>query len=432
MWKTEYFKVITWVFFAVCTLFFAGCTEIPTEVPSLLDPSNDYGQNPEEQKLISQAEEFEQQCRDDGFVLEDAKINEYLNSVGQKLIPESLEERINFHFVVIKDPTINAFALPNGGIYFHTGLLARLKNESQLAFIAAHEIAHVTERHMLETMYNLQNNTVKFKWAEMLVIPMMIPSRGPRGINSLAEINYLLAVNGYGRDKEKKADMIALKRIIQAGYDTAEAIETFSEMNEIHELGKLEEYYYSDHPTNEARKKYLEEIMQNNQLEGTAKGYVGADTYHAAIQGLLLKNINLRLSRKHYQYALDEVDLAMKRLGESVELYYYKGEGHRLMAEDPRGAAIEQAMRRLQTVDDKAVAAFQAEAVTHRDAARRAYRKTLSIDPSFGTAHRGLGFLAFNEGDKEKAKMEFETYLNMSKNIWDYKYIRKILEELSK
>ena len=150
------------IFLISCFLVFSGCESVPMEVPSLLEPSNGYGQEPEEQKLISQAKEFEEQMRNDGLLIQDPILDEYLNTVGQKLVPEAVKEQVNFHFGVVKDPTINAFSLPNGGIYFHTGLLARLKNESQLAFVTSHEIGHVTERHMLEVFRNFQKSILLF------------------------------------------------------------------------------------------------------------------------------------------------------------------------------------------------------------------------------------------------------------------------------
>ena len=87
----------------------------------------------------------------------DRLLDEYLSRLGARLVPPRVTAAGGpmFTFTVLSDPTLNVFAMPNGRVYVHTGLLSRLENEAQLATILAHEIAHVTYRHALSVVRDL-------------------------------------------------------------------------------------------------------------------------------------------------------------------------------------------------------------------------------------------------------------------------------------
>ncbi len=98
--------------------------------------------------MLEQVELLDKKYDKDGMVYHDEALSAYLNQVGRAMIPAGVEpERVKWDFQVLKDPMPNAFALPNGTIYVHTGLLSLLENEDQLASVLAHEITHVTDRH---------------------------------------------------------------------------------------------------------------------------------------------------------------------------------------------------------------------------------------------------------------------------------------------
>ena len=85
----------------------------------------------------------------------DPEIIEYVTGLGTRLLQKSGIQTGKFEFLVIKDDQLNAFAVPGGFIGVHTGLIARTESESELASVMAHEIAHITQRHlprMIETL----------------------------------------------------------------------------------------------------------------------------------------------------------------------------------------------------------------------------------------------------------------------------------------
>jgi predicted Zn-dependent protease len=96
--------------------------------------------NDDEKLLWQQAQAEQKALNDSALIYRDNQLEAYLNSVVRRLQPPDLPSRLSFKIVVVRDPYFNAFAFPNGVIYIHTGMLARMDNEAQLAALLAHEI----------------------------------------------------------------------------------------------------------------------------------------------------------------------------------------------------------------------------------------------------------------------------------------------------
>ena len=92
------------------------------------------------------------QIRASGTVVEDPQINEYISEIGHRIASHINESERDFTFFVIDDDSINAFALPGGYIGIHSGLLKATRSEDELAGVMAHEIAHVTQRHIARAL----------------------------------------------------------------------------------------------------------------------------------------------------------------------------------------------------------------------------------------------------------------------------------------
>src|SRR5262245_36923340 len=103
----------------------------------------------DELKLAEQVhQELQQQVR----LVQDRSVNEYVNSVGQRLARSSGRPNIPWRFYVVDDKAINAFATLGGRVYVHTGLLEATQSEAQLASVLGHEIGHIVGRHGLENV----------------------------------------------------------------------------------------------------------------------------------------------------------------------------------------------------------------------------------------------------------------------------------------
>lgn len=126
-------------------LFLSAQQTVLANLPDLGDPTLDSFSNQDEQQL---GLAFYRSLRANLPFIDDLQINYYLTSLGQRLASHSDAAGNDFHFFIIKAPTINAFAGPAGYIGIHTQLVLEAKNESQLASVLAHEIAHVSQRHL--------------------------------------------------------------------------------------------------------------------------------------------------------------------------------------------------------------------------------------------------------------------------------------------
>ena len=143
----------------VIAISISALTQVPqahANLPTLGDPTLDSFSSKEEKQL---GLAFYRSLRANLTFIDDLQINYYLNSIGQRLASHSDAAGDEFHFFIIKAPTINAFAGPAGYIGIHTQLILESENESQLASVLAHEIAHVSQRHLARAYDNSGNST---------------------------------------------------------------------------------------------------------------------------------------------------------------------------------------------------------------------------------------------------------------------------------
>jgi len=224
---------------------------------------------PDERQLWSDAEKEEEKLAKLGKSYDDPLLEEYLASVAAKLVPEDAQQagapapRI----AVFRDPTLNAFAMPNGKIYIHTGLLSRVENEAQLSMILGHELTHVTSRHALMFNRDAQNKQIWFTAlaiAASLGVAVAAGSQQGKGNYVTAEVlrttsniflglglqlAFIASVNGFGRGLEREADREGMERMVKAGYDPREAPRVFALLKDDHGDGsKLENFFFGNHP----------------------------------------------------------------------------------------------------------------------------------------------------------------------------------------
>ena len=105
-------------------------------------------------------ESIMREIRADRAFYDDAEATDYINSLGNRLASRSTESRQEFEFFLIRDSQINAFALPGGFIGVNTGLMLAGQSESEVAGVLAHEIAHVTQRHIARMLQQQNQSTL--------------------------------------------------------------------------------------------------------------------------------------------------------------------------------------------------------------------------------------------------------------------------------
>lgn len=93
-------------------------------------------------------------------MLNDAQVEQYVNSLGQQIASHTSRANLDWHFAVVNTDVVNAFALPGGYVYVNRGVLERASNMSELAGVLGHEIEHVVERHSVKQMEQMQGANV--------------------------------------------------------------------------------------------------------------------------------------------------------------------------------------------------------------------------------------------------------------------------------
>lgn len=152
--------------------------------------------------------------------LDDPEITEYLNGLGARLSGSGAGGRQDFEFFAIRDPSINAFALPGGFIGVHTGLISASDSESEIASVIAHEMAHVTQRHIARGL-GIQKQMQLPMTIALLASILLARSRPDlaSGAAMAAQGGAIQAQLSFSRDFEREADRIGFQTLTAAGFD---------------------------------------------------------------------------------------------------------------------------------------------------------------------------------------------------------------------
>jgi len=206
----------------------------------------------EEQRL---GEEIAYQARGELLFLRDDVVRDYVRGIGEEIVAAAGPQAFAYHFEVVDDDTINAFAAPAGYIYIHTGTILAARNVSELASVLAHEIGHVAERHIAEN-YDRQRNAGTLYQAGVLAASVF-------GYGGLANLGGGLAtmavLNSFTREDEREADEFAVEVLPEAGYDPRGLV-TFLEVVRA-ESGADPPPIFSTHPATQERIAEVEELI---------------------------------------------------------------------------------------------------------------------------------------------------------------------------
>ncbi len=379
----------------------------------------------DEREIWEKAEAEEQKLNKKGRLYQDPLLEEYLNNVARRLTPPEVEEAgIPVRVRILQDPSLNAFAYPNGAVYIHTGLLARVENEAQLATILGHEMTHVINRDAVRNYRDTRNKVILANIGAIAASIGLAAVAGDQTRHGNAvsaavisqtanvmlglglQLGLLAAVNGYGRGLEDQADAGAMRLLARAHYDLREA-------PKVHQLlldrygdpSRLENFFFGNHSRNQERIENYDHMLSTDyaQVAQAPDLITNSEQFQRRTRALVRENAILDLEAGRFGTAKAALERVIALAPTDAKAYYYLGELYRKQRKDPAGV-------------EHAIAAYQ-KAVEH--------------DPSYAEPQRSLGLLYYTSGKKAEARQAFERYLQLKPNAEDRQQVREYLLELT-
>ena len=187
-------------------------------------------------------------------VIHDPVLNYYIDDLGQNIVSHADSVRLPFHFFLVKDSEINAAAFLGGSVKIHTGLFLYAENESELAGVVAHEVAHVTQRHLARMLeqQSLSNPASMAALAGSILLTLVSPAAGMAALSTTMAVTMQSQIN-YTRQHEYEADRIGITTLYEAGYDPYGMANFFSKLSEKYKYASLPPQMLSTHPLPETR-----------------------------------------------------------------------------------------------------------------------------------------------------------------------------------
>jgi predicted Zn-dependent protease len=256
--------------FGLC--FFVGCAANPITGEDEMMFSGDYHSDIELGKLIAPEVEKELKGR-----IEDVNLQDYIRSVGRRIVVVCHNPDFDFNFVAVNDKSINAISLPGGCIFITKGMLLKLKNESQLAAVLAHEVVHVVAR-------DVQNMMSKEAGLSVLFVAALTQARN---VGEMAAVDLARGVveMKYSREDEQTADLGGLDYMVRAGYDPNGIIETMKILQKEDRAETVD--FFSSHPSPDNRLTYLEAKIRTYYSAGLPNAKIGAEDYRRNVLDIL-------------------------------------------------------------------------------------------------------------------------------------------------
>jgi len=256
-------------------------------------------------------ESYYRDLRRDVAYLDDAEIKAYCEELGRRLIAAGPDPGMEVEFFVMKDPTINAFAMLGGYIGVNSGLLMAAQSESEAASVMGHELGHLTQRHIARSVSAGQRNSMVSMIAMALaLLAARSNSQAAAGAMMGAQAFQVQSQLAYSRDFEREADRVGFDTLHKAGFDVS-AMPAFFER--LQRAGRVYEssapVYVRSHPLTTERiadvQNRVQSVRYRQHVDGLSFHLVRAKLRATADAGLdgvrdTLKFFNTQLAERAY------------------------------------------------------------------------------------------------------------------------------------
>jgi tetratricopeptide (TPR) repeat protein len=391
-----------------------------------------------DRQVLNDSNAIDAQYAKKGLVLQDPDLQAYLDSVGNHVLGNRpIPEQVQFKFRALRDPMVQAFALPNGSVYVTTGLLSLLENEAQLAGVFGHETAHVFERHGY-----LRNRSERKKTLTINVL-QIVASAAPVGPNFSQVVQlYGMAVQlgatigsdvlaasifGYSREMEHQADSDGLVAMTGASYDPAAMARSFELLDEDSRL-EFEPFqgFYRDHPKLTDRRVFALDYASTHKpaqpMTGAEKDYLGK------VSPAVCADIESDLNSRRERTAVDRATRLTSLFPDVPKYRVLLADSYRSLGAKTKAPSDDERNRHGQAEHRREYFSMtpqeeqkkllerpegQNAQRENRSQAETLYKSVLQADSTYSPAHRGLGFLYEEEGKFAEAAAEYRAYLDM-------------------
>lgn len=219
---------------------------------------------------IELGEKFRQYILAHMALVEDPLVTSYVRGLVEKLKQEIPAQPFPIQTSVLLNQTLNAFAAPGGYLYVHTGLLLQMEHEAEVAGVLAHELGHVTQRHIAQRIEQMQ----KISLVSLLgALAGMLLSKGDADVGNAVLMGSMAASQQamlqYSRDDEREADQAGMNYLTRAGFPASGMLGAFQKIQKLQWLtGSGAPEYLSTHPGISERIQSMEQLIKRRQSEG--------------------------------------------------------------------------------------------------------------------------------------------------------------------
>jgi beta-barrel assembly-enhancing protease len=367
----------------------------------------------EEWRLIEDAKDLEGWFSAQSLLYNEPKALDLVRRVGHEIRQQPSDDYIEYEFFILRDPSPNAFALPNGHVYVHTGMLARLGDEDQLAALLAHEVNHVAGHHGI-----IEHRATRKKTIAGVVLG------GLGGWGSVIALGLQTSVYGYSRDLEQEADDRAARVLLESRYDPHALPEMFDILGRDYEgLSPRTPAVWTTHPEVRARAETSRALVAGMPHRERRR-----DSFESAVMDMRALTVEDYIQDDFPHTAVALAESLVERYPNDLTALQLLGDAWQGMgAQGPSDLAALSSSEQRHNVRDRArktraqrlTTALETEEgraayAANLQRAEDVYERAIAADPAFAPAYRGLGEVYEQQKRPRDAAKAYLTYVKQA------------------
>ena len=238
------------IFLLAILLFFTGC--VTTEYNATTHKRDFYFYSIE--KEVAMGENISRQVASQFTLSRNSEYIKRVDRVGSKIAGVCDRKELKYYFYVIDKDEMNAFCIPGGHVYIFKGLLEKLENDDELAFVLAHEVGHGVSRHSIKKLQAAMGYN--------LALLATLPARKSSGFYNGASFAIAQIMSAYSREDEYMADELAVKYTKRAGFVPEAGIDVLEKLYSHNKKEPMRpRSYFRTHPYLPQRIKHIKETL---------------------------------------------------------------------------------------------------------------------------------------------------------------------------